>query len=210
MRKKDTMNLSRRLTDSRLVAPRPTGNRPARTGLWRLRRVAAVVAGLAAAAVLLGASPANALTVLSPVGSRGSVVVPTVTGVAGYSPRLSFPAGHVYRSPSYSGAQVLLVNVRIWERRPGGTLGWYVAKQQPFGLTVAPGSWMNLPAWSIAVSPDLYHVDYQIYWLNSAQQLIGYATYDLSLVTEYQCAGQGLVGACVKGYYAGVAALNLA
>lgn len=153
--------------------------------------VRTAVVAAASLSMLLSTTPASeAVTWQTISGRPGSVQLPKVQGLATQlgSAEISFPARYVWRSPSSTAAQRVVLFARVWHFAGGRywhEKDWYVAATIPAG---APGVW--LPA--MHMTPQNFG-DYtlQVYvaWRTSAGTSLADLFIDENAPSDYVCVG---------------------
>ena len=167
-------------------------------GLVNSTRISAVrallrtaVVAAASLSMLVGTTSASeAATWQSIDGRPGSVQLPQVQGVATQlgSSELRFPARYVWRSPSSTGAQSVVLFARVWHYAGGQYLlekDWYVAATIPAG---APGVWLPAMRMTPRNIGD-YTLQVYVHWRTLGGTSLGNLFVDENAASDYVCAG---------------------
>ena len=153
--------------------------------LQRLLLASAVAGAMAVAA----AAPAGAVTVGSD-GTPGTATVPFAQGsdLPSVLPRLIFPARTVYRSPAYSGTQVISVTYVVMNWNPAYHRWQYYGSASATNSNVAAGYAYRAPSWSPQVSPWVVWGEAVIVtWKTPSGTVLGDRSHNYTSTSDYQC-----------------------
>lgn len=159
----------------------------------------ALTAGLMTLGLIGGAAPASAYTWIDGAGRAGYVALSKAQGVhirqcatyAYYScrmaPGIHVPAQRVYRSPSTTGRQdvVVVINIQRWDGsqwvyQTGRT--WYGTIPAGVGSVVMP-EWTTLPT-----RVNYLRVKVGVGWANPYGQTLGTRAVTMDQLGDYECA----------------------
>jgi hypothetical protein len=154
-----------------------------------LRRAAITVTAAIAltAAALAVASPASAATYTNDL-KPGLI---TAYGTVGYNINnsVTLVGGHVvaYRSPAWTGTQLVTVTWRVWRSYSGWA---WDPPPDSFSrtFTVYPGQYVDNPAWSAKGLMLHYATDLKVTYRTSTGVYLGSTYFDFVHQSDYRCA----------------------